>query len=711
MLIVFNVISMFSGAGGLDMGFHNKGFKILWANDFNKDACNTYDLWANYNVDGTKKAIEDCTTVVCGDISKVDVKSIAPGKTIDVVLGGFPCQGFSLAGPRQIDDSRNVLYRHFVEMVKEKKPKVMVAENVIGIKTLGDGAVFEKIVDDFSELGYTISAPTVNAKNYGVPQDRMRVIFIGIRNDICKGGAYIFPEGDPKVVSLREALADLPPVDMNDVCQAPFSSRYMSRNRKRDYDDVSFTIPAMAKQVALSPDSGGMRYVAVDRFEFVGENRRLSYREAAAIQTFPKNMVFCGDLDSKYKQIGNAVPVRLAEFIAGEVLKILTLDDLSAQLNVNCPKDEIKADRRITNKMINGKAFEYSSLIAMHNELSKAGWNSNQIEILEDVNFHNIEKAYQVIEAGLGDEPEDDDNTGEREQKAYTLEIINEVNAFDKAAKVAAAYLRMTEPVFSLPDGLFAVLSAMPDSAGVKGDVRDICITVYSDSKKKKVVRELGISCKNNHEAVKHPRITENPDFAQEWTKGRFHCSKAFMQEMSRIQDVIEGYQSQYRTWSEIDEKMDTVYFPIVTAFVQELQRLGMIESNASEKRKQEAKEFAQLFFEYMFGTQDFYKFIKDDSSKATLVYPYNMHGSLMKTYKGHRNNQAVPCVTMPEEIVDVRVKPSSKTTMEVYFDQWIISMRLHNADSSIKKTSLKFDVQIKAQPRKVMSTTIPWSD
>ena len=318
---MFNVISMFSGAGGLDMGFHNKGFKILWANDLNKDACDTYDKWANYDKNGKRKPEKECTEIECGDISKIDFNKIAPGEIIDVVLGGFPCQGFSLAGPRQVDDSRNILYRHFVEMVRMKSPKVFIAENVIGIKTLGNGAVFDKIVDDFSTLGYTISAPTINAKNYGVPQDRMRVIFVGIRNDICHGGAYLFPRGDLKKVTLKEALSQLPPVNMEDVCQAPFSSRYMSRNRKRDYDDVSFTIPAMAKQVALSPDSGGMVHVGVDRFEFVGTNRRLSYKEAAAIQTFPIDMEFCGDLDSKYKQIGNAVPVELARRIGLELIK------------------------------------------------------------------------------------------------------------------------------------------------------------------------------------------------------------------------------------------------------------------------------------------------------------------------------------------------------------------------------------------------------
>ena len=161
---------------------------------------------------------------MCGDIAKVDLKSILPGVKIDVILGGFPCQGFSLAGPRQVDDSRNVLYQHFVELVRIKRPKVFVAENVIGIKTLGGGAVFKKILEDFSLLDYTVSAPTINTKNFGVPQDRMRVLFIGIRNDICNGGAYRFPEGNLEVVTLGKALKDLEPVDMNDVCQAPFSS-------------------------------------------------------------------------------------------------------------------------------------------------------------------------------------------------------------------------------------------------------------------------------------------------------------------------------------------------------------------------------------------------------------------------------------------------------------------------------------------------------
>ena len=700
----FKVISMFSGAGGLDMGFHNRGFEILWANDSAKDACATYDKWANYYENGIRKEKEKCTIIECGDISKVNLEEVLPGIDVDVVLGGFPCQGFSVAGPRQVDDSRNILYTHFVKMVEIKRPKVIVAENVVGIKTLGDGIVFDKIIEDFSDLGYTMSAPTVNAKDYGVPQDRMRVIFIGIRNDICKGGAYIFPLGSAKIVTLKEALSDLEEVNMEDVCQAAFSSRYMSRNRKRDYDEVSFTIPAMAKQVPLSPDSDGMEFEEVDKFRFIGKNRRLSYKEAAAIQTFPKNMEFCGDLDSKYRQIGNAVPVKLAEAIACEIEKILTSEDLTSFLNFENPEAEIKgkkADKRLTKNIINGKAFEYATLIEMYRELTTNGWKSEQIQINKDKNYKNAEKAYQSLQ-----NPDEDEND-EVALKKLRSETFN--NEYNRAARVAVKYLRMVEPILKNGKEVYGHLTMMPDSAGTKGDVRDIDFKIFSDVKHKNKLNDIGISCKNNHEAVKHPRITENPDFAKIWTKGEFSCSPEFINSMEKIFDKIEEYSQKYEKWSMVEDKKETIYLPILKLFISEIKRLGIATENDDEKTHKDAQRFTQLFFEYMFGTRDFYKFIKDDNLKATKVFPYNMHGSLMKPFGECVNEQAVKMITLPKEIIEVRMKPKSNTTIEIYFDQWIISMRLHNADTKITKTSLKFDVQIKAQPRKIMGTVLPW--
>lgn len=175
------------------------------------------------------------------------------------------------------------------------------------------------------------------------------------------------------------------------------------------------------------------------------------------------------------------------------------------------------------------------------------------------------------------------------------------------------------------------------------------------------------------------------------------------------ILSKIDTYAQKYGKWSCVEEKKDIFYAPIIELFIKEIKRLGIVNQHDSIEKQENAKNFTKLFFEYMFGTQDFYKFIKDDSSESTKVYPYNMHGTLMRLYERVKNNQAVKMITMPEEIVEVRAKPNSKTTMEIYFDQWIISMRLHNADTKITRTSLKFDVQIKAQPRKVMGNILPW--
>ena len=126
----FTAISLFAGAGGLDMGFERAGFKTIWANDFNADACKTHENWST-------------AKVVCGDVAKVDATDIPDA---DIMLGGFPCQGFSLSGPRKIDDSRNVLYKHYVRIVKEKKPLMFVGENVKGLLTMGGGTIIEAIV-------------------------------------------------------------------------------------------------------------------------------------------------------------------------------------------------------------------------------------------------------------------------------------------------------------------------------------------------------------------------------------------------------------------------------------------------------------------------------------------------------------------------------------------------------------------------------------
>ena len=162
------VITLFSGAGGMDLGFIQAGAEILWANDFEKDATITY---ANNISDH----------IVCGDITQIPNSKI-PYDDIDVVIGGFPCQGFSVANTkRNLQDERNFLYKELLRVVEYKQPKYFVGENVKGLLSLGGGKVFEMIKNDFQELGYNIEAKLLNSADYGVPQSRERVIIMGNR--------------------------------------------------------------------------------------------------------------------------------------------------------------------------------------------------------------------------------------------------------------------------------------------------------------------------------------------------------------------------------------------------------------------------------------------------------------------------------------------------------------------------------------------------
>jgi DNA (cytosine-5)-methyltransferase 1 len=317
----YTVASLFAGAGGLDMGLELAGFKTVWANDIDKDACATCRLWSQADV-------------VQGDIAKIDYSDVPD---TDVITGGFPCQGFSLAGPRKINDERNKLYRYFVKLVELKQPYAFIAENVKGILTLGDGEIIEAIIEDFASKGYDVYHNLVNAADYGVPQDRWRVILYGFRKDL-EVKDFKFPEPFPYKVTLREAIRDMPEPKQSDICHASYSSRYMSRNRKRGWDEVSYTIPAMAKQVPLHPSSPDMIKIGEDKWIFgEGKTRRFSWQEAAVIQTFPRDMEFVGNLTSKYRQIGNAVPVKLAEVVGKKLYEIL-----EEKLNANVKELEQK---------------------------------------------------------------------------------------------------------------------------------------------------------------------------------------------------------------------------------------------------------------------------------------------------------------------------------------------------------------------------------
>jgi DNA (cytosine-5)-methyltransferase 1 len=198
---------------------------------------------------------------------------------------------------------------------------MFVGENVKGLLSLGEGAVFRAIVEEFASCGYLVFYSLLNAKNYGVPQDRERLILVGIRKDLLYK-PFEFPEPEKEIPDLT-FLATLPKALSDEICQEGFSSRYMSRNRKRRFNEVSFTIPATAKQVPLHPSSDDMKKVGKDIWEFGKHYQRLSYKEAALIQSFPPDFQFFGNLNSKYQQIGNAVPPELAFRVAKKIYEYI----------------------------------------------------------------------------------------------------------------------------------------------------------------------------------------------------------------------------------------------------------------------------------------------------------------------------------------------------------------------------------------------------
>lgn len=306
-----NIISLFSGAGGLDLGLLLAGNNIVWANDVDKDAVATY-----------KKNIG--SNIICGDINDVDISSVPEA---DVVVGGFPCQGFSVANiKRSINDGRNQLYKFFLRMIMDKHPKYFIAENVRGILNLGAGEVISAIVSDFEKAGYIVTVNLVNMADYGVPQARKRVIILGQRMDLGSEMKLVIPpkthsnksaDNLPAWVTIKEAIDHFPEPGndcglLNHIASSyKLSFRNFTGHRPTDPDKPSPTI------LARGNGKGGV--VAIPHYN--GE-RRLTIRESATIQTFPENFEFVGKMNSCYRQIGNAVPVRFARML-GEELRTL----------------------------------------------------------------------------------------------------------------------------------------------------------------------------------------------------------------------------------------------------------------------------------------------------------------------------------------------------------------------------------------------------
>jgi DNA (cytosine-5)-methyltransferase 1 len=302
------VVSLFAGIGGFDLGFVQAGHQIIWANDIWRDAAETYKL--NFG-----------EHIVCQDIKDISTDNIP---NCDIIIGGFPCQGFSLANQKRNEqDERNALYLEFVRVLKDKQPSYFIAENVKGILSLGKGSVFQTILKDFSDIGYDVQYAVLNAADYGVPQTRERVLIFGTKKDCSlkidfppksthqKLNGVPIPPEKQRWVGVGHALQDIPEPEAEHSLKNHEASKYKLRfNGYLGHRVINPELPCPTI-TARGDEKGG---VVVHHHP--NNHRRISAREAALIQSFPVDFEFHGGKTSIYRQVANAVPPKLAFAIA-----------------------------------------------------------------------------------------------------------------------------------------------------------------------------------------------------------------------------------------------------------------------------------------------------------------------------------------------------------------------------------------------------------
>jgi DNA (cytosine-5)-methyltransferase 1 len=326
------IVSLFSGAGGLDLGFKRVGFDIIWANEYDKD------IWETHEKNFPETVLDKRSIV---HIPSKDIPDC------DGIIGGPPCQSWSEGGTlRGIDDKRGQLFYEFIRILTDKKPLFFLAENVSGMLAKRHAPALLGIKQMFSECGYDLSFSLLNAVDYGVPQDRKRVFFVGYRKDLNK--RFHFPESLSRKVNLQDTIFDLKDSALvakdkghsndnacalanHEYLNGGFSTIYMSRNRVRHWHEPSFTIQAGGRHAPIHPQAPKMELVETNKRIFVqGQEdryRRLSVRECARIQTFPDEHIFYyKNLSAGYKMVGNAVPCNLAESLAQAIYKDLQRD-------------------------------------------------------------------------------------------------------------------------------------------------------------------------------------------------------------------------------------------------------------------------------------------------------------------------------------------------------------------------------------------------
>lgn len=338
-------IDLFSGCGGLSLGFEMAGFTSILAIDNWKDALTTY----SYNRKNAR--------TLCGDLAVLDpvkIKKEYNISDVDIIIGGPPCQGFSVAGKRIIEDERNKLYKSFVGFVNCFRPRAFVMENVPNILSIGNGVVKDSIIKDFEELGYKVSVQVIMASDYGVPQNRRRAVFVGMAD----GRNFAFPEPyKTKKVTSYDALSDLTEGFLADGSPYPTEptcdfQHYARKNSIGIYNhDITIHNEKTKEIIAMVPDGGNYKNLPVELQQTrkvhiawtrlcstkpsmtidTGHRHHFHYkwdriptvRESARIQSFPDDFIFRCSKTSQYKQVGNAVPPLMAKAIAQQLSNTL----------------------------------------------------------------------------------------------------------------------------------------------------------------------------------------------------------------------------------------------------------------------------------------------------------------------------------------------------------------------------------------------------
>ena len=354
-----NAIDLFSGAGGLSLGFRMAGVNILVGIDNNEAALMTF------------KNNHRGSVTICGNIENIqahDIEEKVNSKTVDLILGGPPCQGLSLSGPRKFHDSRNRLFLSYAHITDQIGPKAFVLENVPGLLSLFKGKIKDAIIDEFTHIGYEVKFKTLTAADYGVPQLRKRVFFVGVREDVKQ--PFAFPKSthfnratlfkDQSYVTCEEALSDLSPLmdNLGSEKQKYFTppqndyQRAMRNGAHSVYNHIAVNHNDKVKKIiSMVPEGGNYKdlpkeyrntrnfHVAWTRYHskkpaptidtghrhhfHYKYNRTPTVRECARLQSFPDNFIFYGNKSQQYAQVGNAVPPLLGKALALEVVKCL----------------------------------------------------------------------------------------------------------------------------------------------------------------------------------------------------------------------------------------------------------------------------------------------------------------------------------------------------------------------------------------------------